>query len=104
MMMKSMALATAVVLLAAGSAVAAPTYGKSHGSFGNRGHVTAWERVQIAKSAARVASIKRRAYADGRVTRFERLRIRRASASRRPSVRDDQGRPRHTVDQDGPPH
>ncbi|MGE0627928.1 MAG: hypothetical protein AB7O43_08895 [Hyphomicrobiaceae bacterium] len=63
----------------AGSAMAAP--GK-HGF--NR--VTLKERVAVAKSAAKLAQVKRGAWADGRLTRVERMRIRVAEARHRAIV------------------
>jgi hypothetical protein len=74
------ALSTASLLAAgAGSAMAAPGKHMSH-------RVTPSERVAIAKSAARLAQIKKRAWADRRLTGAERVRIRIAEARHRALV------------------
>ncbi len=85
-MMKGLILGTAALLVAAGSAVAAPKHYGDRG-YSSRGNVTGWERVQIARSAARVAMVKRQAYRDGRVTRWERAQIRQAEARHAALVR-----------------
>jgi hypothetical protein len=85
-MMKGLILGTTVLLVAAGSAVAAPRHQGDRWSDG-RGSITPWERVQIAQSAARVAMVKRQAYRDGRISMFERFEIRRAEARHEALVR-----------------
>lgn len=76
--MKTALIALAAVLVTSGAALAAP--GGKYGDR-NRGNVNGFERAKIAQSAAHVASVKRRAWADGRVTRYERIMIN--SAERR---------------------
>jgi hypothetical protein len=80
--MKSLIVALSVVpLLAgfAGSAMAAPGKHVTH-------RVTHIERLAIARSAANLAQVKRRAWADGRLTSAERVGIRVAEARHRAVV------------------
>ncbi len=71
--MKSLALGLSLLILASGTAFAAP--GKRDG-----GHINAYERMAIARSAAQLAHLKQRAWADGRLSMFERFQIRQAEA------------------------
>jgi hypothetical protein len=77
--MKSFVIAasTAVVLagIGVGTAAEAALYNHRHG-----GGLTAWERAVIARDRAHVNAVKRRAWADGRITLWERARIRAAEA------------------------
>ena len=75
--MKTVILATLALLIAAGPSMASPWKGKSHHSY-RHGVLTKYERVLIAKSKHRLMRLKWRARADGRITRFERFRIRHA--------------------------
>lgn len=77
--MKTALIALAAVIVTSGAALAAT--GGKYGDPYSRGNVNGVERARIAQSAAHVASIKRRAWADGRVTRYERYLIN--SAERR---------------------
>jgi hypothetical protein len=78
--MKSFVIAaTAAVVLSGiglGGAAEAASYKYRHG----RVELTQWERVAIARDQRRVNAIKRGAWADGRVTPWERMRIRAAEA------------------------
>lgn len=71
--MKSIALGLSLIALASGAALAQP--GKHRA-----GHVTGFERAVIAKSAAQLAQLKRRAWSDGRLSLAERVRIRMAQS------------------------
>lgn len=71
--MKTYALAAAALALMSGTALAAPGYYSHY-----KGGLTPKERAAIARSATHLALLKRRAWADGRVTPFERIRIRMA--------------------------
>jgi hypothetical protein len=77
--MKSFVIAaTAAVVLSgsgSGSGAQAAYYKHRH-----NGGLSAWERVAIARDRARVNAIKRHAWADGRITLWERARIRAAEA------------------------
>ncbi|MGQ0674274.1 MAG: hypothetical protein ACT4N2_15545 [Hyphomicrobium sp.] len=73
--MRTPILAATVVLLTAGTALAAP--GK-HGRWQQGYGVSPYERVQIANARANLAGIKARAWRDGKVTFFERFQIRTA--------------------------
>jgi hypothetical protein len=78
--MKSFVIAAtaAVVVIAGigvGTAAEAALYNHRHG-----GGLTAWERAVIARDRAHVNALKRRAWADGRITLWERARIRAAEA------------------------
>ena len=73
--MKALLIAAAAVTLGSGAALAAPV---KHTA--TRGHLTPHERVLIARDQARVNAIIRQARADGRVTAWERAKIRTAQA------------------------
>ncbi len=80
--MKSIILGLSAAVLVAGlasTASAAP--GKYSGH-----RVTPYERAQIAKSAARVAHVKRQAWSNGRLSPVDRARIRMAEAHHRAVV------------------
>ena len=87
--MKSILIAFAALTLTTGAALAAPG-----GGYGNRGHsangISAYERAAISRSAFQLAQLKRRAYADGRVSFFERIQLR--SAERRHAALISQAR------------
>lgn len=73
--MKTTALMTlATIVLTSGAAFAAPAKHFDHRGHDGRG-ISAHERVMIARSTDRLQALKRRAWADGRITFFERLRI-----------------------------
>jgi hypothetical protein len=78
--MKSFVIAatTAIVLsgIALGSTAQAASYKHRHG----RSELTSWERVAIARDQRHVNVLKRRAWADGRLTFLEKIRIGRAEA------------------------
>ena len=78
--MKTVILATLALLIAAGPSMASPWNGNSHRHGHGHGHgvLTRYERVMIAKSKHRLMRLKWRARADGRISRFERFRIRHA--------------------------
>ena len=80
--MKTYLLAAMAVAIMSGSAMALPAkksyvykpafgYSKTH-----YGKITPYERAAIARSQFRLNVLKRRIYADGRVTRFERIQLR----------------------------
>jgi len=71
--MKTIALAVSLIALASGAALAAPAKYRP-------GHVSGYELAAIAKSAAQLAQIKKRAWADGRLSFYERMQIRNAEA------------------------
>lgn len=76
--------AVGLSLLTATSAMAAPKY-----KFDNhRNHVSYSERAQISKARANLAVVKRRAYADGRLSVFERMRIRTAENRLQRAIRN----------------
>jgi len=68
--MKTFILAATAIVLMSGTAFAASYGSHKHGT------VSSYERAAIARSAANLASIKRRAWSDGRLSFFERLQIR----------------------------
>lgn len=76
--MKTYALAAAALTLMSGTALAAPGYYSHY-----KGGLTPRERAVIARSAAHLAVLKHRAWADGRLTAFERIRIRMAELQHR---------------------
>jgi hypothetical protein len=90
-MMKSIAIATTVLMLTVGMASAAPSYKHGHRGHVSKhssvGHLTFAECVRIARSRARLARLKRRVCADGRVTRWERARL--ITANKRHLVRKE---------------
>lgn len=71
--MNKILIATAAVLLTSTTAMAAPGW---YGGKGPRGGVNGYERIAIAQSQANLNALKRQARADGRVTFYERTRIR----------------------------
>lgn len=83
--MKTIAMTLAALALASTAAAAAPAkhgyhygHGKGYGHSYTHKHVsrvTPRERAAINHSAARLAYLKRQAWADGRVNFFERARI-----------------------------
>lgn len=86
--MKILATTSALLMLATASAATAKpvnkgfkswnTAGKHHVVKYHAGRLTPYERIRIAKSRKRLAQLKRRVRADGRVTRFERRQVRAA--------------------------
>jgi hypothetical protein len=73
--MKTYALAAVALALMSGVASAAPSkFYTSH----KHGGITPSERAAIARSQAHLNALKRQAWADGRLTMFERIRIRQA--------------------------
>jgi hypothetical protein len=84
--MKSFVIAatTAVVLsgIGLGSTAEAAFYKHRHG----KSELTRWERVAIARYQRSVRALKQRAWADGRVTFWEKMRIKRAEARHRSLV------------------
>jgi hypothetical protein len=77
--MKKAILTIAAITLASGGALAAPSKSFNRGHDG-RGNITPYERVVIAKSAQRLSFLKHRAWADGKLSFFERFQIRQAEA------------------------
>ncbi|MCC7251768.1 hypothetical protein [Hyphomicrobium sp.] len=83
---KTALLTAAALVMTAGVSVAAPSkhynnhgYGKpGYGKVYKKSGISAFERAQIARSAANLASLKRRVMRDGRVTPFERIQLRNA--------------------------
>ena len=71
--MKTSALAITALLLTSGIAMAAPGH---QGRWHQGGGVNSYERFQIANARAHLASVKARAWRDGRVTFIERYQIR----------------------------
>jgi hypothetical protein len=70
--MKKTILTLAAIVLASGAAVAAPN--RHFDRHDGRG-ISNYERAAIARSAANVATIKARAWRDGKVSMFERFQI-----------------------------
>jgi hypothetical protein len=69
--------ATTLVLAASTADAASPRY---NNNWNHHGSISASERIAIARSKAHLAAVKRQAWRDGRVTAFERMRIRFAEA------------------------
>ncbi len=68
---KSALMTAAALLMTAGTSFAAPAkYHHNH-----RDGVTPYERAQIARSAATLANLKKRAWRDGKITLIERFQI-----------------------------
>lgn len=67
------AAATLIALTAGTAANAAPRYHHGHSHYGK---VTAQERYAIKRSSAKLATLKRKVYRDGRVTIFEKVQLR----------------------------
>lgn len=76
--------AVGLSLLTATSAMAAP----KHSKFDTRGNVSYKERIAISQARANLASVKHRAYADGKVSFVERLRIRNAESRLQRAIRN----------------
>lgn len=82
--MKTALLTAAALMMTAGVSAAAPTKHSNH--YGKPGYskvykksgINAYERAAIARSAANLASLKRRVWRDGRVTMLERIQLRNA--------------------------
>ncbi|MDQ8697930.1 hypothetical protein [Hyphomicrobium sp. LHD-15] len=70
---KTVVLAAAALLMTAGASMAAPRYDHRHG-----GGVNPYERAAIAQARAKVATVKARAWRDGRLTFLERVQIKNA--------------------------
>lgn len=69
---KTVILTAAALLMTAGTSMAAPRHYNNH----NHGKgVTAYERVAISRARAKVATVKARAWRDGKVSFFERVQI-----------------------------
>lgn len=83
---KTALLTTAALVMTAGVSVAAPAKHHNNYGYGKPGYskvykkrgISAFERAQIARSAANLASLKRRVWRDGRVTPLERIQLRNA--------------------------
>lgn len=75
--MKSALIALTVLTMTATAASAAP-HKRDHRDQYRRSHVSAYEHVSIKRHAAQLAWVKRQAWADGRITFRERLKIRQA--------------------------
>ena len=67
---KTALLTAAALLMTAGAAMAAPRHNHDNGK-----GVNAYERAAIARSAANLAALKRKAWRDGRITFMERFQI-----------------------------
>ncbi|MGE0023444.1 MAG: hypothetical protein AB7S70_07430 [Hyphomicrobium sp.] len=78
---KTALLTAAALVMTAGVSVAAPakyhnSYGKpGYGKFVKKHGINAFERAQIARSSANLASLKRRVWRDGRVSFAERIQL-----------------------------
>jgi hypothetical protein len=73
---KTAILTVAALVMTAGSSMAAPRHynnGHNHGK-----SVTGYERAAIARSRAKVAAVKARAWRDGKISFLERVQIRSA--------------------------
>jgi len=78
---KTALLTAAALVMTAGVSVAAPA--KYHNNYGKPGYgkvvkhkgINAFERAQIARSSANLASLKRRVWRDGRVSFAERIQL-----------------------------
>ncbi|HEX2840234.1 hypothetical protein [Hyphomicrobium sp.] len=83
--LKTAFLTAAALMMTAGVSVAAPAKAYTHG-YGKPGYtnvakhrgVNGFERAAIARSAANLAALKRRVWADGKVTFVERMQLRNA--------------------------
>ncbi len=84
--LKTALLTAAALAMTAGVSVAAPNKHYNHNGYGKPGYskvvkhrgVNGFERAAIARSAANLAALKRRVWADGRVTFAERIQLRNA--------------------------
>jgi hypothetical protein len=74
---KTALLTAAALVMTAGVSVAAPNKHYNHNGYGKPGYskVNPYERSAIANARAKVASVKARAWRDGRVTFLERVQI-----------------------------
>jgi hypothetical protein len=70
---KTAILTAAALLMTAGTSMAAPRHDHRHGN-----GVNPYERAAIAQARAKVATVRARAWRDGRVTMFERFQIKNA--------------------------
>lgn len=83
--LKTALLTAAALVMTAGVSVAAPAKAHNYG-YGKPGYtkvakhrgVNGGERAAIARSAANLAALKRRVWADGKVTFVERIQLRNA--------------------------
>jgi hypothetical protein len=73
-MIKTAVLALTTLVIASGSASAAPNKYRHDG----RGNVTPYERMAIARASAKLATVKHQALRDGKISFFERIQIRNA--------------------------
>jgi hypothetical protein len=76
-MMKTAILALTTLVIASGSAFAAPSKQWNRGHDG-RGNVTPYERMAIVRASNKLATVKRQALRDGKISFFERIQIRNA--------------------------
>jgi hypothetical protein len=76
-MMKTAILALTTLVIASGSALAAPNKQWNRGHDG-RGNVTPYERMAIVRASNKLATVKRQALRDGKISFFERIQIRNA--------------------------
>jgi hypothetical protein len=81
--MKTALLTAAALMMTAGVSAAVPAKHSNHGKPGyskvyRKSGINAYERAAIARSAANLASLKRRVWRDGRVTMLERIQLRNA--------------------------
>jgi hypothetical protein len=67
-------------MLTSGAVMAAPNKHYNQG-WHRGGNITPYERVAIARSKANLDALKRRAWADGRLSLYEKVRIRFAENS-----------------------
>jgi hypothetical protein len=76
-MMKTAVLALTTLVIASGAALAAPGKNYNRGHDG-RGNVTPYERMAIVRASNKLATVKRQALRDGKISFFERIQIRNA--------------------------
>lgn len=80
---KTAILTAAALVMTAGVSVAAPSKHYNHNQYGKPGYgkvykrdgINGFERARIARSAADLASLKRRVWRDGKVTFLERIQL-----------------------------
>lgn len=79
-MMKTAVLALTTLVIASGAALAAPgkNYNRGHDGHDGRGNVTPYERMAIFRASNKLATVKRQALRDGKISFFERIQIRNA--------------------------
>lgn len=83
---KTALLTAAALVMTAGVSVAAPSKHFNNNGYGKPGYgkvvkkhgISGFERAQIARSSANLASLKRRVWRDGRVTFLERAQLNQA--------------------------